>query len=98
MAGRPVGYPQALLGLGGMALTLLFGVRFLYWSFANWSRLHGPQTDPLAALGEMWLVLRWALLGIGVFLLGWFWALATSLQLVSAAKSREAANVPPRLS
>ena len=97
VAGHAVGYPQAVFGLGGVGLTTIFGARFIYWNLANWARLHGPQADPFAVLGEMWLVGRWALLGIAVFLIGWLWALSTSMQILSEAKRKEQAAVPPRL-
>ena len=96
VAGRISGYPQVALGLGGMALTLAFGLRFFVWFAANRSRLLDPGADP-AALLEMWLAVRWALLGIALFALGWLWALATSLALLAAAKRDQPPNVPPRL-
>src|ERR1041385_5349910 len=77
-AGRRVGYLQVALMITGMALTMILGVRFVLWTLTNWSRLHDPMADQVAALGEMWLAVRWALLGIGIFGLGWLWALATS--------------------
>ena len=97
VGGRVSGYAQLVLAIGGMALTMLFGVRFIYWYIANWARFHGAEGDPMDALGEMWLVLRWAVLGIGVFLVGWLWALATSFQIVLSARKAESAAVPPRL-
>src|SRR2546425_4585484 len=91
VAGRVSGYPQVALGLLGLVLTLVFGVRFFYWYAANWSRFQGAQADPFAAMGEMWRVVRWALLGMGIFFIGWLWALATSLQILRAAKASESA-------
>jgi len=97
-AGRPSGYGQLALALVGMILTTTFGVRFIVWALSNWSRLYGPQADPLAGLTEMWAAVRWALVGMGIFGLGWLWALATGLQILHAAKEAEQSNVPPRLS
>jgi hypothetical protein len=97
VAGRISGYPQAALALGGMALTLAFGVRFFVWFAANWTRLHDPGADPAAGVLEMWLAVRWALLGIALFALGLVWALATSLALLSAAKRDPPPTAPPRL-
>jgi hypothetical protein len=97
VAGRVSGYLQLALAIGGMALTILFGIRFGYWYVANWTRFHGPEIDPMNALGEMWLVLRWAVLGIGVFAVGWLWALASSSQIVLSARKAELATAPPRL-
>jgi hypothetical protein len=95
MAGRISGYPQAFLMLVGMVLTTVFGVRFLLWMLANWGRLHDPATDHLEALSEMWLVLRWAFLGMALFGAAWLWALASSYGIVRSAKND--ASVPPRL-
>jgi hypothetical protein len=98
-AGRISGYPQAALALGGTALTMGFGVRSILWFAANWTRLHDPDADPLANLVDLWVAgcLRWALLGIALFALGWLWALATSLSLLHAAKREEPPRVPPKL-
>jgi hypothetical protein len=95
MAGRSSGYPQALLGIGGMVLTTIFGIRTLIWMLANWSRLHDPASDPTAVFGEMWLVLKWALLGMAIFGFGWLWSLASSYGIIRAA--RNDTPVPPKL-
>jgi hypothetical protein len=97
VAGRIAGYPQAALALGGVAMTTLLGVRFIVWSLANWSRLHDPQAESLDAFGEMWRALRWPLLGIAIFALGWLWALGTSLQILSSASKGEGKGAPPLL-
>jgi hypothetical protein len=96
-AGHASGYPQLVLAIAGMGLTTLFGVRFIFWYVANWARFHGAEVDPMNALGEMWLVLRWALLGIGVFLVGWLWALATGFRIVLSAGTTKSATAPPQL-
>jgi hypothetical protein len=95
MAGRKSGYAQVLLGIGGMVATVICGIRFLLWMLANWSRMHDPATDQIAVMSEMWLVLRWALLGMAIFGLGWLWALVSSYDIVRSAKNDSAA--PPRL-
>ena len=97
LAGRVSGYGQLLLAFIGMLLTLIFGARFLVWQFSNWSRLHGPNVDPLAVLQETWLHLRWAALGIGIFLLSMIWALATSLAILDASRRAERREKPPPL-
>ncbi len=94
VAGRVSGYAQAALALAGMVLTMIFGVRFIVWYIANWSRLVGQQSDPLGTLGELWLELRWALAGFAIFAIGWLWALATSWGIVREAKE---ATAPPPL-
>jgi hypothetical protein len=98
VAGRVSGYGQVALALGGMALTVVFGARFIFWYIANWSRFHELEADTTAALGEMWQYLKWPFLGFGMFAVGWLWALATSLLIVSSARKAESAAVPPRLS
>ena len=98
VAGHVSGYAQALLGVGGLMLTLVFGAQFLGWYVANWSHLQGNQTDPVAALADVWGAVRWPLLGFGVFAVGWLWALATSCQILRSVKQAERANEPPRLS
>jgi hypothetical protein len=99
VAGRIPGYPQAALALGGMGLTLAYGTRFLIWFVNNWARLHDPEAELLTVLRDMWVAggLRWAMLGIALFALGWFWALATSLRLLHAAQAGESRHAPPRL-
>jgi len=94
VAGRRCGYAQAALALGGEALTLVLGARFLLWYAANLARL---REDQAAALVEVWLAVRWALFGFVLFALGWLWSLATSLSIVRAAKKAGPSNVPPRL-
>jgi hypothetical protein len=95
MAGRISGYPQAFLGIAGMIVTMIFGVRALIWMLSNWARMRDPASDQLAVFGEMWLALRWALLGMGIFGVSWLWALASSYGIVRSAKND--APAPPRL-
>ncbi len=95
VAGRVSGYAQAALSVGGTILTTVFGVRCVVWYISNWSRLHAPQADPFAVLGQMWLAMRWAVLGIGIFAVAWLWALGTSLAILRDAKKPSPA--PPRL-
>lgn len=97
VAGRVSGYAQAALTIGGMILTMIFGARFIWWYVANWSRFHESEADPTAALGEMWQFLKWPLVGFGMFGVGWLWALATGLQIVSSARKDQSPKVPPRL-
>lgn len=97
VAGRVSGYAQAALSVGGTILSLVLGVRFIVWFFANWSRFHAPDADPVAAFGEMWHFLKWPLLGFGLFALGWLWALATSVLIVISSRKADSVPVPPRL-
>ena len=97
VAGRVSGYAQLTLAIGGTALTVLFGLRFIWWFGANWSRLHNPDADPVATLSEIWQALKWPALGLGLFFLGWLWALVTSVGIVMGARKAESKSVPPRL-
>jgi hypothetical protein len=94
MAGRKAGYGQAALGFGGMGLSVLFGLPFMYWCLANWSRLYGDQADPVTSMAELWSHVRWALVGISLFGAGWLWALATSCAILHVAPG---ADPPPPL-
>lgn len=95
MAGRRSGYGQALLAFGGMALTIVFGIPFIYWCLANWPRLYGDQADPVTSMAELWRHLRWALLGFALFGVGWLWALGTSCFILN--QSPPTSPAPPRL-
>ncbi len=92
--GRKVGLLQLVLCLAGFALTLVFGVRFIYWSLAHWSEYHGANADidPFKPLRDLWQQARWPLLGIALFALSWLWALATSRSLLVDSKPK-----PPML-
>ncbi len=92
-AGHVSGYPQAFLGIVGLALTAFFAAQFFGWYAANSPRFNSDNGDALAALAELWTAVRWPLLGMVVFLAGWLWALLTSLQILHAARKAE----PPRL-
>ena len=98
VAGRVSGYAQLVLAIGGLILSGVFGLRFIVWYGANWRHLHDPQLDGITALLEMWQALRWPLLSMAIFLVGWLWALLTSLSILHEAKKHEPTNVPPRLS
>jgi len=98
VAGHPVGYAQLALALGGFAVSAVFGVRFIAWQVANWSRFHSPEGDPVVELAEIWLHLQWALLGMAVVLIALFWALMTSLAILrSASNQGPSKELPPRL-
>ncbi len=63
LAGRRSGYGQLVLAITGLFVITIFGVRFILWALANWSRLHAPDADPIESLLEIWAHLKWALLG-----------------------------------
>ena len=100
MAKRGAGFFQAPLGVLGLVLTLMFGVRFVVWFFASQARINDPESDPVAMMIELWLNVRWALLGLGLFALSWLWALASSLSLLRQTREESPAGqgrVPPRI-
>ena len=86
VAGRRDGYVQLAIYLVAFALTSVFGVRFFLWYFTNHDRILALQENPPAYLRELWMQVRWALLGIALFAFSWIWALITSLFLLRAAK------------
>jgi hypothetical protein len=86
MAGRRVGYGQAALAVVGFVLTLIFGMILVAWYIQHFNEFRAPEIDPLVVLGGLWRRLRWVLAGMGVFLAGWFWALATSLTLLRGSR------------
>ena len=97
MAGRVVGYAQAVITLPGFALTLLGGVRSLVWFFSNWSKLYDPMADGWENLHNMWLSIRWPLLGMLLFGTSWLWAALTSWQILRAVPKNGNADKPPKL-
>jgi hypothetical protein len=96
VAGRRTGYIQGALALAGMGLTTVYGVRFMAWYFANYARFQQDGTDPFRVMGELWLAMRWALLGMALFAVGWLWALGSSWAALREARRVET-NQPPVL-
>ena len=97
MAGHVVGYGQAALTVAGFSLTMICGARFVFWCVANWSRLYGPEAEPLETLLSVWLNVRWALAGIGLFAMAWLWALVTNAAILREARKSEETAKPPKL-
>ena len=87
MAGRASGYAQVALALCGMVVSTIFGLQFILWQAANWSQFHSADAEPLERLHEMWLHLKWALLGFGIFAVAWFWALGSSLAILRLGRA-----------
>ena len=79
VAGRAVGYVQATIALVGLILTTVFGVRFIIWFISNRTRLTQPTIEAGDYFREVWFMVRWALLGMAVFLFAWLWALVSSI-------------------
>jgi len=97
LAGRRSGYGQLVLAITGLFVITIFGVRFILWALANWSRLHAPDADPIESLLEIWAHLKWALLGFGIALIAWLWALMTGLSILNSTPKSDRSTGPPRL-
>jgi hypothetical protein len=91
VGGRKIGYVQLGICLAGFALSLLFGVRLIYWQLAHWSEFYGPNpADLLVRLHDLWREGRWAVLGMALFVIALLWSLLTSRSLLAEAKKRAA--------
>jgi hypothetical protein len=97
LARRAVGYPQAALTVVGFGLTAWFGVRFGIWYFQNSAALRDADSDPVENLIEIWLGVRWALLGFALFGTSWLWSLSTSSAILRSARQAAPAEKPPVL-
>jgi len=93
VAGRVTGYFQLLLAVAGMILTMVFGFKFVIWYVANGPQAQPSQGDIGPDFQEMWARLRWALLGMLVFLAGLLWAVASSVGIL--IESRQVQPAPP---
>ena len=97
LAGRRSGYGQLVLAMAGLLVITIFGLRFILWALGNWSRLHAPDADPVESLLGIWVHLKWALLGFGIALIAWLWALMTGLSILNSAQKTDHSSSPPRL-
>lgn len=95
-AGRPTGYFQIALSLAGLALTSTFAVRALLW-FSSTSGGAPLQDDTGAYFEQLWLHVRWALLGFVVFLCGWLWGFASGMSILNEAQNPPPRPIPPKL-
>ncbi len=93
-AGRKIGYLQLAVCLSGFFLTLIFGVRFIFWSLTNWSELHDPD-DPMAGLQKILAAGVLPFIGCALVALAWLWALATSFDVIRQARKKS--TIPPLL-
>ena len=98
MAGRAEGYAQVVLTLVGFGLTVLFGLKFIAWYLPHWSAINDPQADPVETLSRVWQAVRWALLGIALFVVAWLWSLVTNAAILRSAQRDDDAGKPPKLS
>jgi hypothetical protein len=95
IAGRVVGYAQAVICLIGLLVTTLFGIHFLIWALSNWSDITGASSDPAQTLIDIYLNVRWAVLGMLLFGFSWIWALISSVDIVMDSRRRAKQKSPP---
>jgi len=96
MAGKPVlGIFQAILGLTGLALTLIYGVRLFIWMLTNWNRIYDPNGDPMEILPEMFSAIFWPLVGIFLVVIALVWSVLTTLHILRRAGNPTAKRMPP---
>jgi len=94
LAGRVSGYWQFLIAMIGMGTTVYFGLKFILWYVANWTHMQQVEPDSAGNFHELWLRIRWFLLGVGVFGAGWLWALGSSLGILLESKKAPPAGPP----
>lgn len=93
VGGRKIGYLQMAIYFSGLAVSLIFGIRFIFWSLAHWTEVHNPNIeDPLAPLRAIWHEVRLPFLGIILCGIALLWALSTSHSLLADAKRKEGAH------
>jgi hypothetical protein len=85
LAKRAVGWPQATLTVVAFLMTTFFGLKFMIWFLQHRTYLFSDEADPIELLQGLWANVRFALLGIGLFIFSWLWAMITNLSLWSAA-------------
>ena len=99
-AGRSAGYAQIALSLGGLALTSVFAVRAFMWLSSS-NGLQQSNEQPGLYFEDLWIHVRWALLGFGIFACGWLWSLVSGLNILAESRPAEvppAPRIPPKLS
>ena|SRR5438874_4346522 len=94
VSGRVSGYFQMALAIIGVALTTVFGLKFIVWHANNWADLQLTQPDMAENFQELWRHLRPACVGLVVFLAGMLWALASSISILIESKKAQSAGPP----
>ena len=97
MAGRPVGYAQAVLTVAGFGLTLVFGAKAIIWFLTHWSMIYGPEADPVETMTGVWRETRWVWAGFAMVALAWLWSLTTNAAILRSARKDDDAGKPPKL-
>jgi hypothetical protein len=83
---RIAGIIQMFMSLAGMGITL----GWFAWFFMEYYKTRELQE---ALQVRLWL----GFVGVGLFMLAWTWALATSLSIVIQVYSSTKKDVPPRI-
>jgi hypothetical protein len=83
---RITGVIQMLMSLAGMGISL----GWFAWFFMEYYKTREVQE---ALQVRLWL----GFVGVGLFMLAWTWALATSLSIVIRVYSSTKKEVPPRI-
>ena len=83
-AGRTVGYYQLAVGVVGLILTVVAVVHSAQWLLGNWTAINQPNADPIEALSNLWIEIRWPLAGLAIFAVSLFWSIITGMQVLSA--------------
>ena len=89
VAGRKTGYAQAFFALSGLVLSAVFAT----WFFKTWFGLQvKPATwEELKGLLSSWTFHLWlGGLGVSLFLIGWLWALCSSIGILSESTAAPA--------
>jgi hypothetical protein len=97
LAGRKVGYLQIVVTAAGFALTLIGGVPAIKWGFAHMANMSDAE-DPTENLRQLWIHMRWPLVGIALFVFAILWALTSSLSILAEARKAEVMRpLPPKI-
>ena len=94
MAGRRSGYFQGVIMLGGFFLTMGFMCCYFASLFSFVAHSQGGQVN----LKELCRPYAWAgIYGLGLCLVSWWWALASSLSILRAASNTEPPVIKEKL-
>ncbi len=80
------GVLQIIMSLAGMGITLAW----FAWFFTEYYRTRELEE---ALQVRLWV----GCVGVGIFMLSWTWALATSLGIIMRVYSSDKKDVPPRI-
>jgi hypothetical protein len=94
-AGRAVGYAQMAVYFAGFIMSIVCGIAFFRWYFANAGQFDQMKNDdPVGAFLFFLRAARWVFFGIALFVVSLGWAAVTSFQIMKTRRKDEA---PPRI-